>query len=494
MGHLNIPVACIHEYEKEDGQLTYADLCKIFCEIESEFGLFDVEYEGTKYWKYARYYVYRALLNKLFGIHTPWMENEKVTVAPKYNHWYQRFTDSIFHNIDTATQKDILLFTFNRRVKRDGKYVSPVSDEIALNLKRSKCAVEALCNGGYYRPTPIWNIKYFDPWSGVGESSHDKNRLLVGKFRKQVLAPFEENLHMKFTREEKYRLSLNVNFFIMDYKKIMENFTYVIQKINPKLALLSSSYIGEQIVLIEALRKFNIPSVEILHGYVDDHYLPYNYARVGMHDAQPDYILAYSQIQKESVHWGIERDRVRVVGFPEGEKRSAQLLAKAGKREKKRILFISSMQSQIIKYIDKLADHLDNREYEIVFKLHPNEYAAWRDLYENVPEKVCVVDNNKRDIHYFLANSDIVVGINSTALFEASYYPVDIFILKEESYQNMEILLKAGGGCLLQDEEELLYHVLHLPKRNPSRDTCLYKRNAIDNINREIEKILNEQT
>lgn len=473
--------------------MTYAELCEKFCEIESEYKLFDIEYEGSKYWKFARYYVYRVLLNKLYGIHTPWMETQNVTVVPQYKHWYQRFTDYFFHNVHTAAEKDILLFTFNRRVKCEGKYVSPVSDEIALNLKRSHCVVEIPYNCGYYRPTPIWNIKYFDLWNRGEAESHDRNRLQVGKLRKQVLLPFEENLDVQFTREEKYILSLHLNCIILEHKRIMNNFAGVIQKINPKLVLFSSSYVGDWMILIQTLRQMGIPSVEILHGYVDDHYLPYNYARAGMHDAQPDYILVYSEIQKELVHWGIPKDHIRVVGFPEAEKRSAQLLSRVKKREKKRILFISSMQEQIIKYINKLASELNSNQYEIVFKLHPSEYAVWRDIYKNVPEEVCIVDNNERDIHYYLANSDFVVGINSTALFEASYYPVDIFILREESYQNMEILIKAGGGSLIQDESELLHHVLNDNADNSKRDKCVYKRNAIENINREIEKILKER-
>lgn len=474
--------------------MTYAELCKKFCEIEREYGLFDIEYEGAGYWKYARYYVYRVLLNKLYGIHTPWMEGENVAQVPKYNYWFQRFTDLVFHNIRTAKEKDILLFTFNRRVKRDGKYVSPVSDEIALNLKRSSCVVELPGNGGYLRPAPIRNIKYFDLWSRVAKvKKHDTNLLQIGRLRKQVLAPFEEELKIKFTREEKYRLVLNINFIITNHKALIDNYVQVIRKVNPKLVLVHSSYIGEWMILVEALKQLRIPSVEILHGYIDDNYLPYNYAERCMHEAQPDYILAYSQIQKEQVHWGIPEDRVRVVGFPEGEKRSAQLLAEVKKEKKrKRITFISSMQEQIVKYINKLAATRSFDEYEIVFKLHPNEYAVWRNIYNDLSERVQVIADNERDVHYYLANSDIVIGINSTALFEASFYPVDIFILKEESCQNMDILLKAGGAELVEDEEDLLFKIINRGREHKIENS-FYERNAIENINREIETILKEK-
>lgn len=468
----------------------YADLCVKINELENTYKLFELEFNGIYYWKYARYYIYRILLNKFYGIHTPWLEQKNPSDIKKFSHLYQKLSDTIFHNINNSTSKDILMFTFNRRSKKGKYYVSAVTDEIALNLDLSNCIVEVPYNGGYYRPTPIKEIKYFDAWKGVGRNPELYTPITRGKLRKQILLAFEKEFAITFSLEEKNILLTNINYFLMYRQELMQNYERLIQKVHPRLVLYTTSYIGEWVVLTETLKQLKIPCIEILHGYVDHNYLPYNYLKEGMNDAQPDYIFVFSQIQKDQVHWGIPKENIRVVGYPEGEKRAKELLANPQKRKRKRITFISSMVHVIETYINILAENIDSEEYEILFKLHPNEYSCWEDIYTNLSDKVQIIDSNKEDIHFYLANSDIVIGINSTALFEATFYPVDIYILQEDSYQNMDYLIRSGNACLIQDDKELLTIILQQKQKNFKQNENIYKRNSIVNINTEIQKIV----
>lgn len=148
---------------------------------------------------------------------------------------------------------------------------------------------------------------------------------------------FEKELEISFTPEEKGILTTNINYFILYRQDLMANYRNVIQKVNPKLVLLTTSYIGEWIVLIELLKELKISIIEILHGYVDDNYLPYNYKRQGMNDAQPDYIFVYSQLQKDQVNWGIPKDHIRVAGYPEGEKDPVNCWPTRSKETKKEL-------------------------------------------------------------------------------------------------------------------------------------------------------------
>lgn len=469
--------------------IKYDELCKRFCEIESRYQLFELDYNGITYWKYARYYLYRVLLNKLYGIQTPWLYQENMHRIPKYSYPFQRFTDRIFHNVNIGCKKDILLFTFNRRVKKGRKYVSPVTDEITLHLQQSCCVVESPIHGGYYRPTPIPNIKYFDVWNDVGKEQNYRP-ISRGELRRELLTIFEQEFDIVFTSEEKKILLINVNYFIMYRRELMANYKKLISKICPKLVFLTQSYIGEWVVLTETLQEMGIPSVEILHGYVDDNYVPYNYASIGLHHALPDYILAYSQIQKDTVNWGIPKDNILVVGYPEGEKRARELMAaRKEKGSKKVITFISSMMKIMGEYVRIIAENVDLEEYEILFKLHPNEYQNWEENYPKIPESVKIIDNNDRDIHYFLSISDAVIGINSTALFEASFYPTEIFILEEDSYENMGILLASGRAERIHDEKELIGRVLCLKDKTVSDFdlNAIYCKNSIQNIQKVVE-------
>lgn len=103
-----------------------------------------------------------------------------------------------------------------------------------------------------------------------------------------------------------------------------------------------------------------------------------------------------------------------------------------------------------------------------------------------------MIDHNENDIHYYLANSDIVVGINSTALFEATFYPVDIYILQEDSYQNMNLLLKSGAATLVSDSPGLLSSIYENSAGKSSNNDIIFRKNSINNVNSEIERILGE--
>lgn len=473
--------------------LKYDEFCSKFCEIENRYNLFGLEFKGVQYWKYARYYVYNLMATNLFSCSVHFEPNNEEWKLGRYNHKYQRFTDYLFHNVNIGRKKDILLFTFGRRVKEGRKYVSPITDEISLHLKRSHCIVETPAYGGYYRPTPVRWIKYFDVWQGVGEESKVRPVLSRGQLRKQLLSIFEQELGVTFTREQKKNLLIFLNYYIMYHDELVENYKRVIAKVSPKLVIVTSSYIGDRVVLTEVLKEMGITSVEILHGYIDDNCYAYNYAEIGINPALPDYIFAYSQIQKDMVHWGIAKDHVRVVGHPNVEKKAGQFLpARKRKGDRKVITFISSANRSIEKYIVWLAKNLNHKEYEIVFKLHPEEYFLWQQIYQNLPEGIRIVDNNENDIHYYLANADYVVGITSTALFEATLYPVDIFVIKEESYQSMKILLEAKEAVLVSSGEELLAHIERESDHQRRRHSNLFERNAIVNINNEIQNIIDE--
>ena len=474
--------------------MEYTEFCAKFCEIEARYKLFDLEFNEIKYWKYARYYVFNILGQKLYDLSVPfWLDTENPWKLPRYSHQYQKYTDAIFHNVNLTSEKDIMLFTFQRRVKYKKKFISPVTDEISLHLQRSHCIIEEPYCEGYYRPTPIRNIKYYDVWEGIGDETKVYTPINRGQLRKQLLHTFEQEYDITFTQSEKKNIISNLNYYIMYHDELVAKYMKILSRIRPKVVIYTSSYIGIRVVLTEVLKELNIPCIEILHGYVDDNCIAYNYSETGMNDSLPDYIFAYSQVQKDTLNWGIPRDHIRGVGNPWLEKRSKKFLAERGeKRNKKRITFISSANPAIEKYLVHLADHIDQDDYEIIFKLHPEEYALWKKVYQDLPDHVKVIDNNDKDIHYYLANSDFVAGITSTALFEAAVYPVQIYILAEESWQSMHILLNAGRASLIQDCRELYSSIMNDQNKNNKIDCNFYAENAIDNINTEIEKIIRE--
>lgn len=472
----------------------YNDYCKRFCEIESWYHLFDLEYKDIKYWKYARFYLDAILRAKLFGEELEaWIDdkNKEQCRLFKYNNTFQRITDKVLHNPAIGCKnKDVLLFSFGRRVKEGGKYVCPVTDEIALHLERSNCIVETPYFWGYYRPALIRRIKYYDAWDGVGIKSNTYISISQEELETQLLNIFEKEFDIVFTSEEKQILTTNINYYVMYHEELKENFKKVLKYINPKVVLYAESFTGEKVVLTEALKEMRIPSIEILHGYMTNNTVEYNYLEVGCNNALPDYIFAYSQVQKDIIRWGIPKEHVRVVGSPWLEKRKKELESCISqKREKKVITFISNTNLAIVKYLMYLVESLDCNRYEIKFKVHPTEL---KNNYQNLPESIQIIDGNEKDIHYYLANSDIVIGIASTALYEAAIYPVEIYILKENGFEIMNVIIESNRATLVDDPEQL-YKCITCKEINKSiKSVSFFAQNAVENINKYINEIIEE--
>lgn len=472
--------------------ISYDELCMRFCDLEKREDLFSLEFNGVKYWKYARYILCCFMQKKLKERKIPdfWMNPENELSNRKYTYRYQKFTDKLFHNVFLAREKDIMLFTFQRRVKYKSKYISPVTDEIAINLKRNACIIETPYCGGYYRPSPIRGIKYFDLWEGVYDGESNYVPINRGYLSKQLLHLFEREFEIKFTTDEKKTILLCINRCIMFRDEIMSRYRKMLTKVNPKVVLYTMSYINEWVMLTEVLREMGIPSVEILHGYVAENNMAYTYSEAGLNDALPDYIFAYSEAQKNAIKWGIPRERIRVVGNPWLEKKKALISEQGIQKKKKQIVFISGAISSIEKYIVTLAEKIDQDKYDIIFKLHPEEYGCWEKIYKELPASVEVVDSNENDIHYYLARADVVIGITSTALFEAAIYSAKIIVLQEDGWFSMNILLKAGRASLVHDVRDLFSVISNDSVQETKKNSNFYAEHAIENVNNEIEKII----
>lgn len=471
------------------------ELCSKFCKFEKRENLFLLESNGIRYWKYARYIMIELLRFKLFGKIVPrWFNPENKPVNHKYQYNYQKYTDAFFHNVKLSSHKDILLFSFPRRVKCDNKYVSPVTDEICVSLKRSTCVVETPYDGGYYRPSSIRGIKYFDPWAHIEDEKETYTPINRRQLRKEILCSFEKEFDIHFTAEEKKGLLFNLNYCIMFRDDLMARYKKIISKVTPKVVLYTMANVSEWIILTETLKELGIPSVELLHGYVDDINIVYNYAEVGLNDVLPDYIFVFSQIQKDIIKWGIPKKNIRVVGWPWLEKKKNEVSAYVDKQKRKKtILFISCGSPVMAKYIKILAKELDKSKFEIIFKLHPTEYGAWKEQYPDMPDNIQVIDNNEHDIYFYFSKSDIVAGIVSTALYEAAIFPVPIYILAEDMHERMNILLKSERAVLVHDETELLSCILNGSEKKYKTDVSFFAEHAIENINYEIEKIIIER-
>ena len=128
----------------------------------------------------------------------------------------------------------------------------------------------------------------------------------------------------------------------------------------------------------------------------------------------------------------------------------------------------------------------------MIYKLHPSEYGEWKRWYpELINSELEIISDNMHDIYYYIGNSDYVVGISSTVLFEAVEFDVGIMIIKERDYRKAEILYQNGFASLITSESELEEKVVcGCNGKQRVGDKNLFMKNSVENIKRELKKIL----
>ncbi|WP_197018542.1 hypothetical protein, partial [Methanoculleus sp. MH98A] len=190
-----------------------------------------------------------------------------------------------------------------------------------------------------------------------------------------------------------------------------------------------ASYLGITGEITRRFKEHGIKTVEVQHGYVGPEHYAYNYlsgnADRVMKEYLPDYYLTFGK------HWGEQvqtPSSVVTVGNPTLN-RSVGELQRVTSPQPNSILVVS--QGTVTSTMVRIAKYL-SRElpgYSIVFKLHPGE-VPFTHRYEDLRKYPNVQIRTYDNIYELIASSEIIVGYNSTTLFEAvAFSGKRIFIL-----------------------------------------------------------------
>lgn len=172
--------------------------------------------------------------------------------------------------------------------------------------------------------------------------------------------------------------------------------------------------------VINAARKNkkNIKITELQHGVITKFHLGYSYIHDLYDEASlPDKIFVWNDFWLKSVSkfCPIDTKVIQNQYFEDNIKRFENV-----EKQKNTVLVISqgaiseSIALKILESLDKLAD------FKVYYKLHPSEYSTWKD--SDVMKTLANRDIEfleKVDLYEYFAKCEFVVGVFSTALFEA---------------------------------------------------------------------------
>jgi hypothetical protein len=205
----------------------------------------------------------------------------------------------------------------------------------------------------------------------------------------------------------------------------------------------------------------------------------------------PDYLLVWGDIWKEPAYIPLPNDRIISTGYPYLDKKKADY---GSVNSTQQIIFLS--QASIGDELSKIASKLslnDDINYDIIYKLHPNEYENWEDRYPRLLEAdLRVIGENGPELYNLFAESSIQVGVYSTALFEGIAFGLSTYIYKISGWEYVKNLVSDISVQTFTSDKELINILQNI--KHTSKNTTFFEKNATHNTINEINRIKAEGT
>lgn len=449
-----------------------------FQEMEDDLGLFRVSIQGVKFWERIRFQVYAAVGRRELG-------KSKAEPGIKLGRRkLKRLLLSVFKvgkNALYAPKSDLLFVCSARRLlEKDGFYWDIYTDPIIQSFDPPPLAIETHFENKHYSPAKTKGLRFLDY---IEFLSYVKRKL---GFARVSFSNEETWILMRIQEEIDRRFSFHLDIISLT-KRILEerkarlpHYRKMLERISPKIVIFAQSYGRED--LIEVSKSFGIPTAELQHGIIGPYQPGYSFAGPERRKEYfPEYFLSWGDYWNTVTPLPIPLENAISVGFPYINMKK-ETYSKVSK--KTQILFIS--QYTIGDRLSKFAAHLSNivgLDYEIVYKLHPQELSMWRESYPWLAEsRVRVIDQPEAVLHELFAESSISVGVYSTAVYEGLAFGLQTFLVEAPGIELMAPLLESNIVNKVSTPKQMMDYIEGRKSSQELDVEFFFKSNAVQNI------------
>ncbi len=441
--------------KKDD--LSIKTICEAFFDLEKQHDLFSFKIRDVKIWSAVRMDLYYEVAQRTGVLDQPHTEKKL---------WRERLKNAgsfivsttLFNLLLSWKRRDAVIFDHSRKVIVGGRYIDIYTEYLIEDLRREKINFEVI-EGPYLnrhfsaRESVRKNVDFVYIVSNVIAKLF---RLKLNEFEmKQVL---ELDSLLKGVFPIAFNLPMYLRYELTKFKVRYALFKLYLKIKRPKKLYMVVAY-GHP-YLVKAAKDLGIEVLELQHGVFSTYHLGYSYPDVapGSIEYFPNTLLIWDDFWRSMAPIPLPRERIIVRPFEHLLRESAQF--RGIKKNRKKILVIS--QGTIgARLAEVLRGNIaDLSDYDIYYKLHPGEFDRWR-AYEALVEmsalaNVTIFADNSIPLYRLMAESYFVLGVYSTAIFEALYFDCRIILTDLPGIEYMKNLVLSGRARLLGREKRLL--------------------------------------
>lgn len=257
------------------------------------------------------------------------------------------------------------------------------------------------------------------------------------------------------------------------------------RRLEPDIVLLTCSYGRESFV--RSCKDNGIPVAELQHGAIDPYHPGYSFPGRSTKTVFPDYLLTWGEFWKENIEFPIPDENIMITGYPYMESQTEQYES-LDQRDQIVVISQPNVGPSLSQFTVQLAG--DERvSSDIVYKLHPNEYADWRERYSWLADSdVTVVDSDNPPLYQLFSQSRILLGVYSTAVYEGFNFGLETFLLDEPGISTMEWLFDLDTVHVIDSVPDFIEQYRN--ESNEHSPPQFFADNSIDRLERAIGQIV----
>lgn len=432
-------------------QKTYEKFFEAYLTIEKKYNLLYFKIDGIYIFQFIRALLFEEILvegNIISEPHTKINKTKgKLKILPKY------LISSLLKNpfyIPTIT--NYLIFEHPRKIKYNDNYcdiyTKYIRDELTSNGNSIASISERYLgrqfnwSSGYYHNDIL--IILSQVYQKFTHYKLSKNEVqFIQKIQNEILSVFEVEINLK---KIIYKYLKIFKIYYSFYKKLFK-------KLNLKKIYLVVSY-GLMSPIIQAAKEIKVPVYEIQHGMISNNHIGYSFPFCKKNSLYyfPDYILIWDSFWKNKDYFPITEERLIVT-----DKTFISQESKKNPPNKKNKSILIVSQGSIGPELAKIMYNnlLFLSKFNIIYKLHPGEYNRYKN-YNFMSEiqkqdNIKIISDNEKPLYKLLAESEIVVGVNSTVLYEALFFNCKVFILNLEGWRALIDFIELGKMIFLEN-------------------------------------------
>lgn len=419
--------------------ITLKELVNYFLNLEKEEGLLDFEINGVKIWQYLRFRIFMMIATKS-GLY---QEGHSKNISFKY--LVKRAPSLLFYSLFSNPllgfyRRKNLFFNAGRIVDVDGEKVDIytkyfIEKEGIVDYE----IIEEMVEFRHLRFI-LKNRKHQDAQQIVAFLYSTFSNFQLNKDQREKIQTIQNriknDLGLVLNTEKLFRNSY------LTFKSDEHFYSKLIRKRKPEKIFIICSY-GYKMALVAAARKLKVETIELQHGTVTPYHIGYVYPDGAQPCYFPDKFYAFGNFWKNTSKLPLKDEAIVVKGFPYFsfiKEKYANILPK-----RNQLLIIS--QGNIGYHLSSLfAESIALfSDYQIIYKLHPGEYSRWKAEYPQLLEisqlaNVEVIDHNNVNLYHYFAESNFVIGVFSTAIYEAIGFGCNVYLLKLPGIEYLENL------------------------------------------------------